>query len=270
MDLAGKLAVVSGSSAGIGAATARAIAGRGAEVVLLARGAEGLEAVATEIKAAGGKARCWPVDLSDSAAVSRVGEEILARAGVPDVLVNNAGIGRWLFIEETSSQEAREIMAVPYHAAFDLTKAFVPGMVERGSGNICVVNGPGAFYPWPSSVAYASARWALRGFSEAIRVDLRSTGVTVTEVYMSRVSSSYWAHNPGTEERIPAVDRLVPTMSSERAGEVIARAVERERRQVHAPLMWKLFYYTGRVLPRAVHRVVTATGAKRSAIGPPA
>lgn len=270
MNLGGKLAVVSGSSAGIGAATAKLMAARGAEVVLLARGVEGLERVGGEIEAAGGRARHWSVDLGDSEAVATVAAEILDQAGVPDVLVNNAGIGRWLFIEETLSEEARAIMSVPYHAAFDLSKAFVPGMVSRGSGNICNVNGPGAFFPWPSSVAYASARWALRGFSEAMRVDLRGTGVTVTGVYMARVSSDYWDHNPGTEDRIPWVDRLVPTMSPERAAEMVTRAVERERREVFAPLQYRLFHLTGRLLPRPVQWLVAVSGAKRSAMGPPA
>ena len=108
------------------------------------------------------------------------------------MIVNNAGIGRWLFIEETPLDEMQADMALPYFAAFGVTKAFIAEMAGRGSGNICNVNGPGGWFPWPSSIAYSSARWALRGFSTALRVDLRDAGVSVTDVVMGKISSSYW------------------------------------------------------------------------------
>src|SRR5918998_1666430 len=75
---------------------------------------------------------------------------VAAGGTVPDVIVNNAGIGRWLFIEETPLEEMQAIMAVPFFAAFAVTKAFISEMARRGSGNICNVNGPGAWFPWPS------------------------------------------------------------------------------------------------------------------------
>ena len=147
------------------------------------------------------------------------------------MIVNNAGIGRWLFIEETPLEEMRADMALPYFAAFGVTKAFVAEMAGRGSGNICNVNGPGGWFPWPSSVAYSSARWALRGFSTALRVDFRDTGVSVTDVVMTKISSSYWENNPGADDRMPWIDRVIPTLSEERAAEVVTRAVERERQR---------------------------------------
>jgi short-subunit dehydrogenase len=255
--------LITGASQGIGAATARAMAARGAEVLLLARSEDKLRDVAAAIERAGGRARIYPVDLADLEAVGVTTAAIRAEGIVPDVIVNNAGIGRWLFIEETSVEEMQAIMAVPYFAAFAVTKAFVSAMAARGSGNVCNVNGPGAWFPWPSSVAYAASRWALRGFSAALRVDLRGTGVTVTDVVMSRIASSYWVNNPGTTERIPWVDRLVPTMSVEQAAAVIIRAVERERREATGPRMYTIIHQVGRVLPRLVHWCVYVGGAKR-------
>ncbi len=263
MELAGKTALITGASQGIGAATARAIAARGAEVLLLARSEDRLAEVAASIEARGGRARIYPVDVSDDDAVATTTAAVSADVGTPDVIVNNAGIGRWLFIEETSAEEMRADMAVPYFAAFYVTKAFVAQMAARGSGVICNVNGPGAWFPWPGSIAYASARWALRGFSSALRVDLRGTGVTVTDVVMTKVSSEYWSNNPGTEDRVPWVDRLIPTLTPERAGEVIAGAVERERREVHAPFMWRLFHLGARLFPRLTHWSIYVGGAKR-------
>lgn len=263
MELTGKTALITGASQGLGAATARAMAARGARVLLLARTEDKLRAVADSIEAAGGRADTFAVDLSDMDALVATTDAIKAAGTIPDSIVNNAGIGRWLFIEETPLEEMQTDMALPYFAAFGVTKAFVAEMAGRGSGNICNVNGPGAWFPWPSSVAYSSARWALRGFSMALRVDLRDTGVSVTDVVMTKISSTYWENNPGAEDRIPWIDRVVPTLSEQRAGEVVTRAVERERRLATAPAMYTAFHHLGRVFPRFVHWAVYRGGARR-------
>jgi short-subunit dehydrogenase len=263
VNLAGKVVLITGASQGIGAATARAMATRGAEVVLLARSEDKLAEVAASIEAAGGRAHTYPLDVSDADAVAAAAERISTEVATPDVIVNNAGIGRWLFIEETSPEEMRADMAVPFFAAFYVTKAFAADMAARGSGVVCNVNGPGAWFPWPGSIAYTSARWALRGFSNALRADFRGTGLTVTDVVMTKVSSEYWSNNPGSEERVPWVDRLIPTLTPERAGEIITHAVERERREVHAPSMWRAFHMFGRFFPRLTHWFIYVGGAKR-------
>ena len=263
MEMAGKTVLITGASQGLGAATARAMAARGASVLLLARTDDKLREVADSIESAGGRAEIFAVDLADPDALVATTEAIKAAGRIPDVIVNNAGIGRWLFIEETPLDEMQADMALPYFAAFGVTKAFIPEMAGRGSGNICNINGPGAWFPWPSSVAYSSARWALRGFSTALRVDLRGTGVSVTDVVMGRISSNYWKNNPGSEDRMPWVDRIIPTLSEERAAEVVVHAVERERRLATAPALYTAFHHVGRVFPRLVHWAVYRGGARR-------
>jgi uncharacterized protein len=265
MELARKTVLITGASQGLGAATARMMAARGAEVLLLARSEEKLRGVASTIAGAGGRARVHPVDLADLDAVVATTDAIKTQGIVPDVIVNNAGVGRWLFIEETPLGEMQAIMAVPSFAAFAVTKAFIAEMAQRGSGNICNVNSPGAWFPWPGAVAYTSARWALRGFSAALRVDMRGTGVTVTDVILSKIASTYWENNPGSEERMPWVDRLVPTLSVEQAAAIVTRAVERERREATGPFMYTLFHQAGRLFPRFVHWCVYVGGAKRPA-----
>ena len=84
-------------------------------------------------------------------------------------------------------------MAVPYFAAFAVTKAFLAEMAERGSGNVCSIYSPSAWFPFVGSVAYTAARWALRGFSAALRIEMRGTGVTVTDVS--------WRRSPATTGR---------------------------------------------------------------------
>jgi uncharacterized protein len=133
MNLQGKDVVVTGASSGIGAAINREMAARGARVTLVSRRREALETVASEI---GAGARVEPCDLSKLEDVEALAGRLLADGGSPYVLVNNAGAGRWLAVDETPRGEAAQMMAVPYLAAFELTRALLPAMIERGSGRV--------------------------------------------------------------------------------------------------------------------------------------
>ena len=130
-------------------------------------------------------------------------ETIIGEHGVPDVLVNNAGAGQWKPFVETSADEARAMMALPTLAAFAVTRAFLPAMLERGSGQVAFVTSPASFMVWPNASAYIAARFALRGLAEALRAELRHTPVGVTLVTLGAVASPYWQHNPGSRQFLP-------------------------------------------------------------------
>ena len=215
MQIADTTVLITGASFGVGAATARAVARAGGRVALLALTAAALEQIAAEIAAAGGTARAYPVDLADPAAVMQVAQRVAAEIGVPDIIVNNAGAGRWLFLEETSTEEAVAMMAVPYFAALYVSRAFLPAMLRRGRGLIVNVNSPASLVAWPGATGYTAARWALRGFTEALRADLRGTRLRVMAVIPGIITSTYFEHNPGVTERFPKIARaLVPPMRS--------------------------------------------------------
>jgi len=172
MMINGKLVLVSGASSGIGAATAKAMASAGGRVVLLARRKEALDQVAVEITSAGRQAWIYSVDLADAEAVAAVAKQITEERGTPDIIINNAGAGRWLFVDETSPAEAVQMMAVPYFAAFNVTHAFLPATLRRNSGHIVNISSVGSRFVWPGATTYLAARWAVRGFTEALRADL--------------------------------------------------------------------------------------------------
>jgi short-subunit dehydrogenase len=263
MKVNGRTILITGASYGIGAALARAAARAGGQVVLLARTRDALDQVAAEVRAGGGQAHVYPVDLADPAAVERAAQAIQAQVGAPDILVNNAGIGRWLFLEETDPAEAQAMMAAPYFAAFYVTRAFLPAMLRRGSGQIVNVNSPASLVAWPGATAYTAARWALRGFTEALRADLRGTGLRVTAVIPGKVSSTYFTHNPGTEERAPRIAKLLGTITPEQAAAEMLRGIEGDRRQIVLPGRYRLLYAIHRVWPGLVRWRAAATGARR-------
>lgn len=264
MQVAGKTVLITGASSGIGAATARAVARAGGRPLLLARRREQLEALATEI---GGGARAYPVDCGDREAVAETAARVTEEVGTPDVLVNNAGAGRFLFFDETEPEEFERMMAVPYFAAVYVTRAFLPAMLERGSGHVVAVNTPIAFLAWPSAAGYAGARWALRGFCEALRADLRGTGVGVSQVVPAKVASTYFEHNPGAELGIPGISRIVGTLTPEQVADAIVGAIEREKRLVLIPRMLRLLLFQARFVPRPTEALLAATARKRPAKG---
>ena len=152
MDLAGRLAVVTGASSGIGAEAAVLLARRGMRVALLARGAERLAATAERVAAAGGgAATVHPADLGDERVAAAACEAIARAHGVPDLVVNCAGAGRWLFLDETPPGEGLTMMEAPYFAALHVSRAFLPGMLARRSGRLVFVNSPAALMPWPGA-----------------------------------------------------------------------------------------------------------------------
>jgi uncharacterized protein len=264
MEIGGKRALVTGASSGIGAAIAASLAKEGAHVILVARRQEELERVAAGIRSAGGRATVVSCDLTDDEAVEAMARRVHAEAGTPDILVNNAGAGQWKFLEETSPEEARRMMAVPYFAALSVTRAFIPEMQKRRSGHIVNISSAASRIAWPGATAYVAARWAMRGFTEALRSDLRGTGVDVTFFESGVVETPYWEHNPGSRERIPGIGTfLLGTLTPEEVGDAVASGIRRRERLVVMPFMLKVIYALHALVPWLVRWLVDATGHRR-------
>ncbi|MET9627516.1 SDR family NAD(P)-dependent oxidoreductase [Lentzea sp. NPDC006480] len=259
MRLSGKRVLVTGASQGIGAEAAFRFAGRGAHVDLVARSAELLDLQVKRITEFGGSATAHVADLSDAAEIRALAEAV----ETPDVLVNNAGVGRWLFLDDTSADELQTMTSVPYLAALLLTREYLGAMRARRSGWIVNVNSPVSRLPIPGCVGYQSARWALRGLTASLRLDLRGTGVGISEVVPGKVSSEYFNNNPGAEERIPAVARLIPTVTPERCAKAIVDAVEEERAEHLFPWQLKAFELSGRLFPGLTSYLTWKTGTHR-------
>jgi short-subunit dehydrogenase len=250
--MASSLVVITGASSGIGEATAKLYASHGASVALLARSKDRLERVAGEIRQAGGVASPYPIDLADSDAVSELGGRIGGELGTPDILINNAGAGRWLPFLETSPADARAMIDVPYLAAFYVTQAFLPAMLARGSGSIACITSPASYLVWPNASAYTAARHALSGFTAALRTEMRGKGVAITLVVLGMVESSYWQHNPGSRENAPKATKMLPALSPEQAAEAIYSGVAGGSRTVIKPFLLRPLFLLNAFMPRLV------------------
>ena len=190
--LAGEVAIVTGASSGIGAATARELARRGSSVVLAARRAQALENEARAIRRDGGRATVIPTDVSEPSEVTRLVAETLTSFGRVDVLVNNAGASWQRAFASTSPQQVVDIVGVNLLGAVLLTRAVLPGMLARRHGAIVSVgsvSGRVAMEP-----IYSATKYGLRGFSLALRRQLAGTGVSVSLISPGNINTGMTRH----------------------------------------------------------------------------
>jgi short-subunit dehydrogenase len=200
------IALVTGASSGIGAAIAKELASRGHSVVLVARREERLRTLATELTAEYGvTAEVIAADLGDPAERERLADELRSGGRVVDVLVNNAGFGHQADFARSPRERMVEMVNINVEAVVDLTSHFLTGMVDRGRGSVINIASTAAFQPLPGSAVYAATKSFVLSFSEAIRTELRGSGVTVTAVCPGPVRTEFTevAGIGGVEDRTP-------------------------------------------------------------------
>ena len=233
---------------------------RSARVTMVARSAGKLDALAAEIRSAGGSAEYEVCDLSDDSEVAMLAARLLDGEGAPDVLVNNAGAGIWRATWETEPGYAEQAARLPYLAAYELTRLLLPAMRQRGSGWILNMTSAAGYIPIPGATAYGVSRWAMRAFSYQLEAELRGSGVGVTLLAPFEVDSPYFDNNPGSRERIPGIARLVGTITPAGVAREAADAIEAERRERILP--WRGRWIYRLTPPPLMRRLVAATGWK--------
>jgi NADP-dependent 3-hydroxy acid dehydrogenase YdfG len=189
--LAGRWAVVTGASRGIGAEVARRLVADGARVALVARSRDALESLARDI--GGDDATPVPCDVGDPAQIERAAERIEALAGgAPDIVVNNAGIFSIAAAHKMSVELFRQTLEVNLVAPFAFVRAFLPGMRTRGSGHLVTLGSIADRNIFPGNAAYSASKYGLRALHEVLRAELRGTGVRATLVSPGPVDTDLW------------------------------------------------------------------------------
>lgn len=262
-ELQNKTVLITGASSGIGAATAKEFAKAGSLVLLVARNKTKLKTVVDEISEAGGKAKYFIADVSDYNAVQQLAEKVRSEVGTPDILLNNAGQGIWKFITETEYKEVSEMMAVPYFASFYMTKAFLSDMQKRNSGHIVNMTSYAGFIAFSGAAAYIAARTAMIGFHNALTADLYGTNIKTSLAYFAKVKSDYWKNNPGSEERLPTSQSLIPVISTEKAAKAIVKGVQKGKRKITTPFMIFVMNFLIRYTPGITRLIINKTGYKK-------
>ena len=250
MNLGGRTALLTGASGGLGQAIARALAGRGARLVLAARRVDVLEPLAEEL---GGRALA--VDLSERDAVARLADD----AGPVDALVATAGIPASGVIGSFSVAEIDRALDVNLRAPLVLARLLCEGMADRGGGHIVFMSSLSGKAGTPGTSIYAATKFGLRGFAQSLREDLRPRGVGVSTVFPGFIRDAGMFHESGA--RLPGYLR---TKRPDDVARAVVRAIEHDRSEIDvAPLPLRIgtaFAGLAPELSAIVQRRLGATG----------
>jgi NAD(P)-dependent dehydrogenase (short-subunit alcohol dehydrogenase family) len=176
------VALITGGSRGIGLATARVLAARGDHVVLAARPSADLEVAVAGIDDTGGSASAWAGDVTDPEACRAMVDHARQVAGGIDICVLSAGVGHWVPTVSMSDGEWRQTMAVNLDAAFYVTRAVLPSMLERGTGHLVFVASVLGRKGAPNMAAYAASKAGVAAFGESVAAEVKALGIKVTVV----------------------------------------------------------------------------------------
>lgn len=220
-----KVVIITGASAGIGAATARAFAAAGARLVLAARDQRRLAELAASLPA---PAQVVPTDVADRTAVARLVDSALAAHDRIDIVINNAGVGLAAPVASLAQPDFERALAVDLFGPLALTQLALPHMRRQGRGQLIFVSSVVGLRALPYLGGYAAAKAALDRLSEALRVELRGTGVAVTLVRPGTTSTGFSEHRLGSGRERRRVNARAAT--PEQVAAAIVRAAVREPR----------------------------------------
>lgn len=204
-----RVVAITGASSGIGRATAGLFASRGWNVGLIARGEAGLEATRQDVSGAGGRAAVAPADVSDAAALERAASQVEDELGPIEVWINVAGVSVYGAFKDVTEEEFRRVTDVTYLGAVNGTRTALRRMLPRDRGTIVTVGSAIAYRGTPLQSAYSGAKYALRGFNEAVRSELIHDGsqVHLAIVHPPSVNTPFFSH---AESRMADLPRPPP------------------------------------------------------------
>lgn len=263
IELRGKIAVITGGSRGLGLVLARALGGRGMRVVVCARDEEELERARASLAADGVDATALPVDVTDADGLAGMIADVEENLGPVDVLVNNAGIIQVGPAETMTPADYRRAMDVMFWGALNGAEAVLPRMRARRRGTIVNITSIGAAVGIPHLAPYDAAKFAMRGWSEALGAEMARYGIAVVTVVPGLMRTGSFGHalvkgKRYMEASLFSLTASLPllTVSAERAAHRIVRAIEYGERFVVVGVPAKILRIFHSLAPGAVVRAL--------------
>ncbi len=229
-DLAGKNVLVTGASAGIGAALAEGFAARGATVGICARRADRLDAVVERCRKHAPNSRAWAIDLDDLDALAPFAARVSDELGGIDILVNNAGIPKRKRVFDLTPDIIEAVMRINYFSPIRLTLALLPEIIER-SGRLVYLSSVAARLSPPAEASYAASKAAISAWAESMQVDLRDTNVKVHVVYPGIIDTELFT----LPDNDPLGNTGIEALPVEAIVEPVLTMIEEDRLEVAVP-----------------------------------
>jgi 3-dehydrosphinganine reductase len=214
-----KVALITGGSSGIGLALARQLAGHGSQVWLVARRKEALAAAQQEIGAA---CRVIAADVSDWEQVQEAVEQVTRETGVPDILINSAGVTHPGYVQELPLEIFHQMMDINYFGTVNVIKAVLPGMMGRGSGHIVNLASVAGFAGVFGYSAYGASKYAVRGFSDVLRSEMKAHGIRVSIVFPADTDTPQLAYEQPIQ---PPETKVMNAKAKMRTADEVAKTI---------------------------------------------
>ncbi|WP_298826215.1 SDR family oxidoreductase [uncultured Piscinibacter sp.] len=255
-DLVGKNVLITGAASGIGRLMAIRIAARGARLILWDLDSSRLDGLRAELAAQGASVQAYVCDLARREAIHAAAERVLQECGPVDVLINNAGIvnGKWLL--DSSDDEIERTFRVNTLALFSTTRAFLPGMLARGSGHVVNIASAAGLAGVPRLADYSASKFAVVGFDESLRLELghRGSRVVTTIVCPYYIDTGMFR---GARTRFAW---LLPILAPDDVARRIVRAIETDCRRLLMPRFLLATLLVRALPPRAFDAVLAFFG----------
>lgn len=248
MNITDSTILITGASGGIGGAIARQLAQRGASLILVNRDSERLAIFADKLRAAGGTVLPLVGDLALPGEPARLVQVALEQTGTIDILINCAGVQNFGFFAQESAADTAMLFNINTIAPIALTNAILPHMLEQGTGQIVNLGSIFGSIGFPCFASYSASKFALRGFSEALRRELSGTGVGVTYIAPRFTRTAF---NRSVVTRMANALKMNQDEPESVAASVIA-AIERNGQDHYLGWPEKLFVRINSILPRLV------------------
>ncbi|MGB9800202.1 MAG: SDR family oxidoreductase [Thermanaerothrix sp.] len=257
----GRLALITGGSSGIGLALAHRLLAEGARVALLARDGQKLDQARARLLASfpQGEVSLWRADVANAPQVTTVLQTLLEQLGAPDLLVNSAGVARPGRFEDLPLDVFDQMIAVNYLGTVYVTKALVPAMLERGSGHIVNISSVAGFLNIYGYTAYGASKFAVRGFSDALRMELKPRGIGVSLVFPPDTDTPQLAYeNQFKPEVTRALAGSAGVLSPDTVAQEILRGIRRGTYVILPGFETKVIYLLSRLLGSGVNHILDA------------
>jgi short-subunit dehydrogenase len=255
MELAGRTALLTGATGGLGRAMAEALAGRGSTLLLSGRKREALEEMAAGLP--GERHRALPADLAEPGAAEKLAED----AGAADILIANAGLPGAGRLTDFSAEEVTRALRVNLEAPMLMAQALAPSMVQRGEGHLVFVSSVNGKAATARTSIYCATKFGLRGFAYALRADLASQGVGVSLISPGFVREAGMFADTGVK---PPTG--LGTCAPEEVSGAVIKAVERDRAEiVVAPILDRVLCQFAAISPSVTARVQSTSFSQKAA-----
>ena len=244
---------ITGASSGIGRALALELGRQGHSIALFARSAEKLEEVASEVDASGGKALVLPGDVRDAEAVVLAVQKAEAVLGPIDCAAAVAGLATISPFLEQTAEQARTMIETNTLGAVHLVHAVLPVMVARKRGRLCIVASILGRMGVANMSVYAGSKFALLGFAQGLRAELRGTGVGLTVVCPATVETPFL--DKAGRQHLPRQDRFLPRLTPEQVAGAIVKALEKKKRMVTLPWVARISMRLHELFPATFEKI---------------